>query len=450
LKQITIPFKPREQQKEIFEKLKRFNVFVCHRRFGKTTLAINVLIRIALSKPGAFCAYIAPTFKQAKDVAWHPPDTSVKTFIRNIPNYEKWEQEGRVLLPNGSIIRLFGADDPDRLRGIGLDYVVIDEVSQMNPRTWTEIILPALSDKGGHAMFIGTPKGHNFLYDIWASAEDKDNWYRKDFKASETGIIDPDILEDLKEQMDDDTFQQEYECSFDAAIRGSYYGKLMVQADNEGRIDKVPFDPAMLVYAAFDIGVDDATSIWFYQKPKDGTVRIIDYFEDSGEGLPYYIKHCRNKPYDIAMYYFPHDITVKEFGSGKTRIQTLKDLEIRNYRIVPKTKINEGIDSVRRILPKCYFDKRKCEFGIEALKQYQKEYNDKLQKFSDHPRHDWTSHAADAFRYLAVSFKERVDHRKMRPKKAKTSYDPFSEHDPYFNHIRERRGNFIGRREFSV
>lgn len=446
MKKFVIPFKPRTFQVELLNSLKRFNVFICHRRFGKTTFSLNILLRIALSKPNSFCAYIAPTFKWAKDVAWFPPDTSIRKFIEPFKDQcDVNKNEARITLPNGSLIRLFGSDDPDRLRGLGFDYIVIDEVSQMNPRTWTEILLPALSDKNGHAIFIGTPKGHNMLHDIWERAEDQPNWSRRMFKASETNIIDPDILEDLKKQMDEDTYMQEYECSFNAAIRGSYYGKLMNDAEVDGRIGNVPHFPEQLVYAVFDIGVDDSTAIWFYQKPKDGSIRIIDYFEDMGEGLPYYIKICRDMPYDIGMYYFPHDISVKEFGSGKTRMHTLKELDVKNYRVTPKLPINHGIDAVKLVLPRCYFDKAKCEFGIESLKQYKRDYDEKRQKFSNHPVHDWTSHAADAFRYLAVSFKERKQLRNNRPKRAKINYNPFESTEIYT----KDRG-FFRKREFRV
>lgn len=427
-KVIEIPFSPRIEQQEIINNLKRFNVVICHRRLGKTTLCLNLLVKQALSKPNQFCAYVAPTFSWGKGVAWSQPFT-FKHYVRDIPNVKIYDSVCMIEFPNGSKIRIYGADEPDRLRGIGLDAVVLDEVTQMSPNTWFEVILPALSDKKGWSIFIGTPKGSSgLLYNLYQEAEKKDDWYRAKFPASKTTVFKKDVLENLKKEMSDEKYEQEYECSFSQSNRGSYYGKHMAKAEDEGRITDVPYDPNLMVYTAWDIGIDDSTAIIFYQKIKQGSIRIIDYEEDHGEGLPYYLKLLQQKQYYYGMNYFPWDANSRDWSTGKHRSSVLKEYDIP-FKIVPKLRIEDGIDAVRRILPRCFFDKNKCAFLIEALKNFQKEYNEKLMKYKDSPVKDWSIHAADAMRYLAVSFKERKNVR--RTGKAKVDFNVFEKKKVY-------------------
>lgn len=416
-------FRLREHQKEIINHLKRHNVIICHRRFGKTTLAINLLIKGAMTAKHNLWtgAYIAPTYGQAKNVSWR----ILKSYLPDHPDIKTNEKELKVAFPNGAIIQLLGAQNPDSLRGIGLDMCVLDEVAQMHPKTWSEVISPALADRKGQSIFIGTPKGRNLLYTIWErSSNDVKNWFRKMFKASETKILDADELEGLRKQMSEEEYEQELECSFDAAIGGAYYGKWMNEAEKDNRITKVPYDASLPVHTAWDIGVGDSTAIWFYQSDRGGAVRFIDYYEDTGEGIQYYIKVLQGKPYTYGKMYAPHDITVREWGSdAKTRLQIARENGI-NFSIISKCGIDEGIQAVRTILPKCWFDREKCEWGIESLKQYRKEFNERMGMFKERPVHDWTSHGADAFRYFAMSYRDKSI-RRTRPKKAKTYYKMF-------------------------
>jgi hypothetical protein len=238
---VSTGYKPRPLQAEIHRKLKRFSVLVCHRRFGKTVLCINELIDLALrnKQPRPRYAYLAPYYRQAKAATWD----YLKAYTLPIPGTEKNEAELRVDLPNGARIQLFGADNYDALRGIYLDGVVLDEYAQMPSKAWSEVIRPALTDRQGWAVFIGTPKGRNAFYELYAEAKKNPDWYAALYRASETGVLPQSELEIAHQQMSPEEYEQEFECSFQAAILGSYYGTLMAQADAMGRVSRVPYEP---------------------------------------------------------------------------------------------------------------------------------------------------------------------------------------------------------------
>jgi hypothetical protein len=208
----------------------------------------------------------------------------------------------------------------------------------------------------------------------------------------------------------EDKYAQEFECSFDAAIAGSYYGKLMAQAESERRITSVPHDPAVLVWTGWDQGIRDATAIWFAQIV-GCEIHIIDYYEASGVDLAHYVRHLARLPYIYAGHIVPHDARARELGTGKSRIEVMEGLGLKNLRIAPSHRIEDGIDAVRMFLPKCWFDAGRCARGIEALKLYRSGQDDKLQVPRPNPVHDWTSHAADAFRYLAMTLDSTVSVR---------------------------------------
>lgn len=432
---VTIPYKPRPLQTILHNELKRFNVLVMHRRFGKTVFAINEIIRKAMQCPlkRPQYAYLAPEKDQARKISW----AYVKEFVEPIPGTKINEAELKVTLPNGAIIYLLGADNPDRLRGMYFDGIVIDEVAQMPSVVWTEVIRPALSDRKGWAIFIGTPKGHNFFYDIYNMAAANDEWYTKVYKSSETGIIDPKELNSIKKESAPEAFEQEYECSFSAAIRGTYYGKHLDDAMEDNRITRVPWDSNFPVFTSWDLGISDKTCIWFAQLV-GAEVRIIDYAEGDGESLNYYANVVKQKPYTYQEHILPHDAKQRSISTGLTRIQQLTNLGLK-CKVARKLSIQEGISAVRSILPKCVFDAQKCAEGLKALKNYRAEYNDKMDVFKQQPIHDWASHAADAFRYLALgigkaptSFNQTMNDitsiddfiRKNNPQKS-SGYDPF-------------------------
>ena len=413
---VTIPYTPRPLQADLHKNNKRFKICVSHRRWGKSVYAVTELLRKALEikrerSDGRF-AYIAPYYRQAKAVAWD----YLVYYTKDIPNTKVNQSELRVDLLNGSRIRLYGAgDDPDALRGIFLDGVVLDEYADMSPRMWSEIIRPALVDRNGWAIFIGTPKGRNQFWRLYEDAKDDPDWYRIIYRASETKVVDPIELEAAKKQMGEDEFMQEFECSWAAAIKGSYYGNLIIDAEKENRITKVEYDEALPVHVAWDLGISDSCALWFFQVTQ-GEVRIINYYESGGVGLDHYVKVMEELPYSYyGNDYLPHDAKVRELGTGRTRAETLINMG-RKPRIIPSHKVDDGINASRLLLTHCYFDEINCEQGLNALRNYQREWDDIKRLFKRNALHNWASHASDSFRYLAMAYKNiKPEAKKIDP-----------------------------------
>ena len=426
--QVKIPYKPRDLQAEMHQDLKRWNVLVMHRRFGKTVFAVNHMIKHALTcpLPRPRVALVAPTFTQAKRISWD----YVKYYAGVIPGVTFNETELRADFPNGGRIMLLSGENPDALRGIYLDLCVFDEYGMQNPRVWGEVVRPALSDREGSAIFLGTPNGHNHFYEIMQQAknevkEGSDYWYWKIAKASETNLVKEEELDAARKQMTEEQYEQEYECSFTAAIIGAYYGRLITELEDKDRVTRVPYDPALPVHTAWDLGINDSTAIWFAQIFRGGAVNVIDYYENTGVGLDHYAEVLRQKDYHYGDHLAPHDIEIRELGSGKSRLETAFSLGIR-FKVVPKMKIADGINAARLLIPKCYFDKDNCATGIEMLKQYRQEWDEKRKIFRDQPRHDFTSHAADAFRYLAIGLENRTTYTKPPQAVSQSAYNPFT------------------------
>lgn len=403
---LRIPYKPRKLQKFFHNRSTRFSVAVCHRRFGKTVMAINWLLREILSsdQSRAQGSYIAPTYSAAKRIAW----VMLREYAGVIPGVKFNEAELRCDLPDGRRIWLLGAENPDSLRGLRLDACVLDEYADMNARLYPEIVRPALSDFGtGKCLWIGTPRGANQFKEIYDYAIERmeagdDEWYAMRFPASETGVLEQKELDAARATMDESQYLQEFEVSWSAALVGAYFAQQLDLADTDGRIGTFPYEPNLDVTVAFDLGVADSTAVWFVQQlPRERVVRVIDYYEESGEGLHHYIKILRERPYTYNKFLFPHDVMVRELGSGSSRYEMLQSLGVRPS-IVPKLSVQDGIEAVRALLPRCYFDRGACAEGLKALRHYHRQFNDRTNDWKDRPNHDWSSHAADAFRYLAV------------------------------------------------
>lgn len=376
---------------------RRFGVLICHRRFGKTVLAISRLVRNACNGNSTYRgAYIAPTYRQAKDVSWDYLKKLAKAAEAKIN-----ESELRVDFPHGARIKLYGAENPDSLRGLDICDVVFDEVAQMPLSTWSEIVQPMILAKKGTALFMGTPKGKNALWQIWDDAQrDEANWVTQMYKASETGILTDEDLKLARQGMSESQYEQEFECSFSAAVQGAYYAKQLEELDQLGRITGVPYDPAVPVTTAWDLGFSDSTAIWFAQQV-GREIHIIDYYEAAGEGLAHYVKVLKDKPYLYADHLLPHDAAASELGTGTTRLETLRKLGLKGH-VLPQVRLDDGINGVRMLLPRCWFDAIKCQKGLDCLRWYQREWDEKSQDFRSRPLHDWSSHGADAFRYLAM------------------------------------------------
>lgn len=421
---VKIPYTPRPLQAKLHQKLDehRFAVLSCHRRFGKSVAIINHLIKAALTcklKNPRF-AYIAPTYKQAKSIAWD----YLKMFAGEIPGVKFHETELRCDLPNGSRITLLSSEQPDSLRGLFLDGVCIDEVAQIDPRLWNEIIRPAISDRRGFCYFIGTPAGMaNLFYDLYQYALGDDEWYTYTAKASETKIIDQKELDAAKAQMGDTKYRQEFECDWIANIEGSVYGDIIRTIEDNNQITAMSYDQSLEVHTAWDLGVDDSTAIVFFQILGNQII-VIDYYENNREGLPHYVKVVKDKDYIYGEHYAPHDIEVMEFSTGKTRQEVAYQLGIR-FRILPKLALEDGIHSLKMILPRCWFDAENTKPLISALRQYHRKYNEKMKMFSNKPVKDWSSHACDAARYMAMSIQDMPS--KTQPKQ-KMSVNEYSIH----------------------
>lgn len=405
--EVRPPFDPFHRRKE------RWAVLVCHRRAGKTVACIAELVSCALvssrgPKINTRYAYICPQFNQAKDVAW----VYLKMLTSDItPKVTYNESELRVDLPNGSRIRLYGADNPDRMRGLYLDGVILDEYADMKPSIWGEVLRPALSDRKGWGVFIGTPKGHNDFYDLWQRTMSSPDWFRLMLKSSESGLIDPVELAAAKCEMTDDQFAQEFECSFEAAIQGSYYGKELAMLESSGQICSVPHQPEVETHAAFDIGYSDDTAIWWWQII-NGEIHVIDHFATNGENIAFYSTILSEKGYNYPkmggkpFVWLPHDARAKTLAAaGKSVQEQFLTLGFAS-RIVPTLSIQDGIQAARMTLPKCWFDRDKCRDGLNSLSLYRREFDEGRKVFREHPLHDWTSHDADAFRMLSVAWRE--------------------------------------------
>jgi hypothetical protein len=397
---VEIPYKPRSYQQEVHKNRKRFSVLVCHRRFGKSVLSINELIKTAADKPRSLCAFVAPTYRQGKAIAWEYLKFYTKPLLQI--GGSRNESELRIDLFNGSRIQIFGADNPDSIRGMGFDAVVLDEYAIMSPRVWTEIIRPAVADKLGWVLFIGTPMGHNQFWEVYDYAlRGKEDWYGKLYRASDTQVIPDSELEEAKAIMTPEQYEQEFECSFTAAVSGSYYGRLISKAEKENRIGDVPYDENLGVETWWDLGIGDSTAIWFAQRVGE-EIHLIDYYETSGESLAHYADVLADKDYAYSSHIAPHDIMARELGTGKSRLEVANELGI-NFDVAPRLEVDHGIESVRNALPNCYFDRQKCKVGLDALRQYRKQWDEKNQVFKNKPLHNWCSHAADSFRYGCVS-----------------------------------------------
>jgi hypothetical protein len=394
-------YTPRDQFLPFHEREQRWAAIIAHRRAGKTVACImdTVTIAVGTDKRAARYAYIAPFYSQAKQAAWD----YLKFYTRDIAAKVS-ESELSVELLNGSRIRLYGADNPDALRGIYLDGVVMDEFADMRPTVWGEIIRPLLTDRKGWAVFIGTPKGKNAFYELFQAAKDDPDWFTLTLRASETGIIPAEELADSRKVMTDSQYEQEFECSFDAAIVGSVYGKDIAKARNQGRIGRVPWEPAKLVNCSFDIGYGDSTAIWFWQV-YSGEARFIDFYESNGEPITHYLGVLQRRDYNFDTLWLPHDAeTNGKFATGKSIAEIVRENGFK-VRIAPNLRLEEGINQGRLMIARALIDEKKCAAGIEALAAYRWDYNERLDELKSIPVHDWASHAADAWRYAAVSMK---------------------------------------------
>ena len=413
---VELDYKPREVFLEFHERTERWAVIVAHRRCGKTVACINELIYRALTenKENGRYFYLAPYLSQSKSIAWDYLVRYAQPVLVKANQSELW-----VELINGSRIRLFGADNENTLRGNYCDGIILDEYADIRPSVWGQIIRPLLADRngmGGHktwAVFIGTPKGHNAFYDVYHNATKDSDWYVKVLRASQTELIPNSELEDAAKSMTQDQYLQEFECDFESAIVGAYYGKEMRQLTDQNRITRVDIDPMFSLFSAWDLGYSDDTSIISYQVVH-GEIRIVDYHSSNGQAIPFYTGLIKQREIDWNMkytiHYLPHDARAKTLASGgKSIIEQLSDkIPLKCLKIVPSLSLQDGIQATRMALLRCWFDAERSEGLVECLRQYQREWDEDKKVFRDKPRHDWTSHGSDAMRMLSIAWKEET------------------------------------------
>jgi len=402
-------FEPRPYQQPFWNYMMgggRKAVLVWHRRSGKDSVTWNALICKAFQRVGTYW-HILPTYRQARDIIWTGMNKGGKRFIDYIPKdliVRKHDTELLIELVNGSIIKLVGSDNTDRVVGTNPIGAVYSEYSLQRPSV-ADLLGPIFAENEGWQVFQFTPRGHNHAYTLWNNARQTEGWYTSRLTVDDTRAIPLQAIEDERARgMAEELVQQEYWVSFEAGQVGAYYAQQMRVAEEEGRITEVPWEPKTPVHTGWDIGFGDATAIWFMQPDPGGNWKFIDYYENSGEPLSHYVKVVKEKPYVYAYHYAPHDIGNMEWAAGEVRLDTARNLGI-NFTVVPRHKVEDGIDKVRQTLMGAWFDRKKCKQGIDALMSYHKEYDEERKTFRTKPEHDWSSHSADSVRYLCMGYR---------------------------------------------
>ncbi len=407
---IRLPYhyQPRPYQLPLLRALdggKRRAIACWHRRAGKDITLLNFAIKSAFERVGTYFHFF-PTYNQGRKVLWDGRERDGFPFMSHIPAelvQGSNSQQMQVKLINDSIYQIVGTDNIDSIVGTNPVGCIFSEYAVQDPRAW-EYIRPILRENGGWAVFDYTPRGKNHGWTLYQMARDNPDWFTSLLTVDDTGVLtSADIDAERREGMDEDLIQQEYYCSFEGARQGAYYSAQLKLAEKEGRLTSVPYEPIAGVQTWWDLGIGDSTAIWFTQTI-GREVRVIDYLEASGEGLGYYAKALAAKGYVYDLkgaHHAPHDIEVRELGTGRSRLETAAGLGI-DFHVVPRLGIDDGIEATRSFLSRCYFDKSRCERGLNCLWSYHKDYDEKLKVFRSQPCHDWSSHGADAFRYLAV------------------------------------------------
>lgn len=406
--EITVPhnYQPRTYQLPLLQALDsgvKRAVVIWHRRAGKDKTLVNLVAKKMLERVGTYY-YFFPTYTQGKKILWLGMDRDGFRFIDHFPKpllaSKPNDTELKIEYKNGSIFQIIGTDNIDSIVGTNPVGCIFSEYALQNPKAW-DFIRPILAENGGWAVFNYTPRGKNHGYDLYEMASRNPNWFVQKLTVDDTGIISPEVIEEERQSgMSEEMIQQEYYCSFTAAIMGAYYWKEYDEAEKAGRFTNVPYEPTALVHTVWDLGIRDSMSIGFYQAVGLER-RMIDYMEFIGKGLPEAIKLVKEKPYTYGKHFAPHDISVRELGTGKSRLEVSKELGI-NFEIVPNLPVQDGIEAGRRFFQKLWVDKEKCKDWLRAIPQYTKEYDEDRKIFKDKPLHDWTSHPADEHRYAAL------------------------------------------------
>ena len=392
-------------------------VVVWPRRHGKDHTGINFMSTESQKRVGLYWI-VYPFLNQGRRIAWQGIDERGLRFIDAFPKdliQSSSNNDMRLTLKNGSVFQIMGADKPDTLVGSNPVGVIFSEWSLMDPQAW-KLISPILAQNGGWAMFIYTPRGENHGWDLLQEAKEDPDWYWEHKTAKEMKWLNPDQLRRLKKDLKDDAlFQQEAFCSFSTPIQGAYYASQMKYLAKEGRLsnEECIYQQTMPVHTAWDLGYDDATTVIFFHVIH-GEPWIIDYHEESGEGLGHYVKMLQMKGYIYGKHYFPWDVKVHDLSTGKTRQQTLREMGMSNIVPVKKITVEDGIEAGRNLLMRCWLHPQNSKRLITALKSYTKKWDEQTQTFKKGPEHNWASHGADAFRTMAVGLNIKPKNRKQQ------------------------------------
>jgi hypothetical protein len=405
---VTLPFAPRPWQAPLIDDPAKRIVAVVHRRAGKSTALLWRGLKVAITSKKSLprVVHILPYgVMWTRTGLW---DQAVRAADA-IPGCQVRRSEMAIRLPNGGTWQAGGADNPDSWRGGYADECIIDEFDDTPQSMVPLVIEPMLADRDGTLVRSGTPKGRGLLQAAYDRARTTPGYSAYLLDYTKTGALSDDAIERLRQEMSEEEFEQELCCSFTAPNSGSYYGKLLDQIELENRITQVPHDPALKVWTAWDLGIDDSTAIWCCQITRGGEWRMIDYIEDSGAALDHYVRLLQQRPYVYERHLLPHDAQVRELGSGRSRTETLHSLGVRPTRVVRAHSVADGINAVRMILPRCWFDAERCAAGIKALRHYRREWNEAAQTWRATPVHDFASHGADAARYLALGVRDNEE-----------------------------------------
>ena len=386
-------------------------ITVWHRRAGKDLTAFNALWIKALRKRANY-GYFFPYAKQGRAAIWNGITNDGISFREYIPNeliVDEHDTEMRIVLRNGSTIQFVGTDNIDSKMGFNFYGVVMSEYPLQNPIAW-KLIEPILKMNGGFAWFPYTPRGrfnHGFtLYEAARRLQAKgEPWFAQLLSIDDTGLITDADLADVREQGTEEAIiRQEYYCDFMAENPWAYFAEDLQAARTEGRINtEVSYDPHQLVHTAWDFGISDMTSIWFYQQGRYGTWHMIDYAEDAGFGIQYYAKQLHERPYAYGTHLVPHDARQRDYTSGINKIQAASDLGF-DFTVVDRTLKTDQIDSAHRMIPKCHFNENDAAAGIASLSGYERAWDSERKVYKNYPRHNWASHGADAFMTFCMGY----------------------------------------------
>lgn len=410
-------FKPRDYQIAFCDALENKGykklMAIYPRRAGKDVMCWNLMIRAALRTVGTY-AYCLPTYQQCKIVIMNSITNDGVRFIDYIPKeliVSINNQELRITLINGSIIQLLGSDSYDTsLVGSNFRFIVLSEYGLADPMCY-QFIRPILNANGGTLCVISTPRGKNHLFDLYNIASKSPEWFCQRLTLKDTKHM---LWSDVQKEIDsgeisEDLARQEYLCDFSQGVEGSYYAKYIDKMRLQEKIGSFSWNPSYPVETVWDIGVSDSTCILFFQKINNN-IYIIDSFEKNKEGLEFYAQYIFSKPYQYSKHWAPHDIAVKEFGSGLTRLEKARQLGIKfetrdsgTRSGLPAVSLEDGIEAVRTLFVKLFINESTCKEFIKAIENYRQEWDSKRQVYRNTPLHDKNSHYADALRYLALS-----------------------------------------------